>query len=86
MLIFLYYMKISIGYVNDKNIWKILETNVENGMTVYSDGKEYYVDVLNEPIVYRSEDAQFISIPSGMYKIKNNTIYTVDDVQTWISL
>jgi hypothetical protein len=79
-------MKISIGFVNDRNIWDIIETNVENGMAVYSDGKEYYVDVLNEPNVYRADDAQFQHIPSGMYKIKNNIVYTVDDVQTWINL
>ena len=79
-------MKIPIGSVSDKNIWEIVETNVENGMTVYSDEKEYYVDVLNDPPVYRSEDAIFQHIPSGMYFIKNNTVYTVEDVQTWISL
>ena len=79
-------MKISIGFCNDKNIWDIIEANIENGMAVYSDGKEYYVDVLNEPSVYKAEDVEFITMNSGMYKIKNNTVYMVDDVQTWINL
>jgi len=79
-------MKISIGNVKDKNISSVLEQNVDNGYTIYSDGKEYYVDVLNEPFCYRSPDCVFIHIPSGMYKIKNNVVYTVDDVQSWINL
>ena len=79
-------MKISIGNVKDKNISSVLEYNIENGYFVYSDGKEYYTDVLTEPPCYRSPDCVFMYIPSGMYKIKNNIVYTVDDVQSWISL
>jgi|LakMenEpi03Aug12_release.lakeMendotaPanAssembly.Ray.scaffolds.fasta_scaffold3390107_2 hypothetical protein len=79
-------MKISIGSSTDKNIWDIVQSNIENGYTVYSDNRDYYVDVLSDDNVYRSEDAQFQHMPSGMYVIKNNTVYMVDNVQTWINL
>jgi hypothetical protein len=79
-------MKISIGNVKDKNIKNIIEKNLNNGYSVYSDGKEYYVDVLVDGSSYRSIDCNFLYIPSGMYKIKNNIVYTVDDVQSWINL
>lgn len=79
-------MKISIGFVKDKDISSILELNIENGYTIYSDGKEYYTDVLTDPSVYIAPDVSYMHIPSGMYKIKNNTVYTVDDVQSWINL
>ena len=79
-------MKISIGSSTDKNIWDVVQSNIENGYTVYSDNREYYVDVLSDANVYRSEDTQFQHIPSGMYVIKNNTVYMVDNVQTWINL
>jgi len=80
------YMKISIGNVKEKTIQNIIEKNLSNGYAVYSDGKEYYIDVLNDSSVYISSDVSYIYIPSGLYKIKNNTVYTVDDVQSWISL
>jgi hypothetical protein len=79
-------MKISIGTVKDKNIWDVIETNVENGYVVYCDEKHYYVDVLNYPTVYIADDVRYQHIPSGMYIIKNDIVYTVDDVQTWINL
>lgn len=60
--------------------------NVENGYTVFCDTKEYYVDVLEYSSVYISPDVEYQHIPSGMYKIKNNSVYVVDDVQTWINL
>jgi hypothetical protein len=79
-------MKISIGSVKDKNILNVVEKNIDNGYVVYCDEKEYYVDVLNEPLVYVANDVVYQNIPTGMYVIKNNIIYTVDDVQTWVSV
>ena len=79
-------MKISIGSIKDKNISDIIEKNLDNGYSIYSDGKEYYIDVLTDPPVYIAPDVSYMHIPSGMYKIKNNMVYTVDDVQSWINL
>ena len=79
-------MKISIGNVKDKSITDVIERNLDNGYTIYSDGKEYFIDVLIDGSVYIAPDVSYVHIPSGMYKIKNNIVYTVDDVQSWISL
>ena len=83
---FFIYMKISIGTAKDKNIKEIIEKNLDSGYAIYSDGKEYYIDVLTDSSVYIASDVSYIHIPTGMYKIKNNTVYTVDDVQSWINL
>lgn len=71
-------MKISIGKITDRNISTVIETNIENGNTVYTDGKEYFVDVLIEDKVYRAPDALFSPLPDGEYQIINNNIYLVE--------
>jgi hypothetical protein len=71
-------MKISIGSTKDKNISSIVELNIEAGLTVYTDGIEYFIDVLNEDKVYRSPDAIFASMPDGEYLFIKNNIYLVE--------
>lgn len=71
-------MKISIGSTKDKNISSIVELNIEAGLTVYTDGIEYFIDVLSEDKVYRSPDAIFTYMPSGEYLFIKNNIYLVE--------
>lgn len=52
-------MKISIGNKREKNIDEIIQTNVENGYSIYSDGEEFFVEVLTDGLVYITPDANF---------------------------
>ena len=72
------FMKISIGSTKDKNISSIVELNIKAGLTVYTDGNEYFIDVLDESKVYRSPDVMFASIPDGEYLFIKNNIYLVE--------
>lgn len=71
-------MKISIGTTKDKNISSVIEINIDSGFTVYTDGKEYFIDVLNDGGVYRAPDANFLPIPDGEYLFVKGNMYLVE--------
>jgi hypothetical protein len=52
-------MKISIGNKKDRDIWLIIQTNIENGYAVFSDENEFYVDVLSDGNTFVAPDVEF---------------------------
>ena len=74
-------MKIFIGSIKDKNIEEVIQQNIDNGYTIYFDNIDYYIDILTDKNSYTSPDCEYIKIPSGIYSIKNNKLYFLEDIK-----
>lgn len=79
-------MKISIGSLKDKNIEEVIQQNIDNGYTIYFDDVDYYIEVLTHNNRYTSSDLVYAKIPSGIYSIKNNKLYFLEDTKNLVIL
>jgi hypothetical protein len=62
--------------IDDKKAHTFVDIAISEGRKVYK-FRGHYVVLLAEDNYWRDEDAQFRSMPSGMYIIRDNQVYLV---------